>query len=102
MRVYRYHFHTFAEFTVNSIYIWTDEAADLPSSMSFNAVVDLLEVAHVKNVSDLLDNLGFSSNEINLTKLSSTIDEELQDNHSEKELISLLRVSFLPSFRGQN
>lgn len=61
--------------------------------MPTEVIVDMWEMAHVKNAANLLDDLGFTSKEINLSKLSSIIDEELQDVHTEKELTPLLRVN---------
>lgn len=60
--------------------------------MPIESIVDLWEMAHVKNAAGLLDDLGFTSKEINLSKLSAIIDEELQDVHTEKEITPLLRV----------
>lgn len=61
--------------------------------MPVEVIVDMWEMAHVKNAAGLLDDLGFTSKEINLSKLSTIIDEELQDVHTEKELTPLLRVN---------
>lgn len=61
--------------------------------MSVEALIDFWEMSHVKNAAALLDDLGFSSDKVSLAKLSSIIDEELQDTHNEKEITPLLRVS---------
>lgn len=63
--------------------------------MPVEVIVDMWEMAHVKNAAGLLDDLGFTSKEINLSKLSTIIDEELQDVHTEKELTPLLRVNWI-------
>lgn len=61
--------------------------------MPVEVIVDMWEMTHVKNAAGLLEDLGFTSKEINLSKLSTIIDEELQDVHTEKELTPLLRVN---------
>lgn len=61
--------------------------------MPIESIVDIWEMAHVKNAAGLLDDLGFTSKEINLSKLSTVIDEELQDAHTDKEITPLLRVN---------
>lgn len=71
-----------------------DEPNDWPAeSMPIDVIIDMWEMAHVKNATILLDDLGFTSKEINVSKLSSVIDEELQDAHTEKEFTPLLRAS---------
>lgn len=61
--------------------------------MPLEALIDLWEMSHVKNAATLLDDLGFRANSVNLSELASIVDEELQDVHTEKELMPLLRVS---------
>lgn len=74
----------------------TDEPNDWPLEiMPMEVIIDMWEVAHVKNAAELLDNLGFNTKEINLSKLSSVIDEELQAVHTDKEFAPLLRVCIL-------
>lgn len=63
--------------------------------MPADVIIDMWEMAHVKNASELLDNLGFNTKEINLSKLSSVIDEELQGVHTDKEFNTLLRVNII-------
>lgn len=71
----------------------TDEPGDWPlETMPVDLIIDMWEMAHVKNATELLDNLGFNTKEINLSKLSSVIDEELQGVHTDKEFTPLLRV----------
>lgn len=66
-----------------------------PESMTTDSIIDMWEMAHVKDAATLLDNLGFTTKEIDISKLLAVIDEELQDVHTEKEFTPLLRVGFL-------
>lgn len=52
------------------------------------------EMAHVKNPASLMEDLGFTEREINLSRLLGVIDEELQNVHNDREFTPLLRVSF--------
>lgn len=62
--------------------------------MSVEQLIDFWEMSHVKNAATLLDDLGFTSDKVNLSKLSTIIDEEIHDIHNnEKEITPLLRVS---------
>lgn len=71
----------------------TDELdAFTPETLSADRVVDLWEMAHIKNASNLLEDLGFNDKEIHLSQLLNVIDEELQNCHDDKELSPLLRV----------
>lgn len=49
-------------------------------------------MAHIKNPANLLEDLGFNEREINLSRLLSVIDEELQHIHDDREFTPLLRV----------
>lgn len=65
-------------------------------TMSSDIIIDMWDMAHVKDSATLLENLGFNGTDINLVQLSAVIDEELQDvQQSEESFTSLLRVSFI-------
>lgn len=59
--------------------------------MASDIIVEMWEMAHVKDAGVLLDNLGFTGKEVNLVQLSAIIDEELQDVQ-QTDKASLLRV----------
>lgn len=60
--------------------------------MASDIIIDMWEMAHVKDATALLENLGFNGKDVNIRQLSAVIDEELQDvQQSEKS--SLLKVS---------
>lgn len=61
--------------------------------MPMDMIIDMWEMAQVKNASNLLYDLGFTEKEINLSKLLAVIDEELQNVQTDTELAPLLRVS---------
>lgn len=62
--------------------------------MTAENIIEMWEMAHVKDAAILLENLGFADKEVNVMHLSTAIDEELQDaQQPEKSLTSLLRVS---------
>lgn len=65
---------------------WSNE------SMPSETIVDIWEMAHVKHPANLLEDLGFSDTEINLSRLLGVIDEELQNVHNDREFTPLLRV----------
>ncbi|XP_031631697.1 blastoderm-specific protein 25D isoform X2 [Contarinia nasturtii] len=66
---------------------WSNEA--LPTDQ----LIDMWEMAHVKNPSALMEDLGFTEREINLSRLLSVIDEELRNVHNDREFTPLLRAS---------
>lgn len=75
-------------------FVSTDEPIDWSrESMPIDTVIDMWEIAHVKNASSLLDDLGFTEKEINLSQLLVVIDEELQNVHNDKEFTPLLRAA---------
>lgn len=75
-------------------FIILDEKGEWPvETMPSDVIIDMWEMAHVKNAALLLENLGFTTKDVNLHQLSSVIDEELQDaQQSEKSFTSLMRV----------
>lgn len=67
--------------------------------MTFDAVVDILELGHIKDACMLLETLGFKRKDINISQLLAVLDEELQDDQqSEISLTPLLKVSVYNSF----
>lgn len=66
---------------------WSNE------TLSIDTIIDMWEMAHVKNPNGLLEDLGFTEREINLSRLLGVIDEELQNVHNDREFTPLLRVS---------
>lgn len=75
-------------------FVSADEPIDWSSeSMPIDTVIDMWEIALVKNASSLLDDLGFTEKEINLSQLLAVIDEELQNLHNDKEFAPLLRAA---------
>lgn len=65
---------------------WSNE------SLPADAIIDMWEMAHVKNPSNLMEDLGFNERQINLSRLLGVIDEELQNVHNDREFTPLLRV----------
>lgn len=64
--------------------------------MTFDAVIDMLELSHIKDASGMLETLGFRSKEINISQLLAVLDDELQDDQqAEKSSMPLLEVSSL-------
>lgn len=64
--------------------------------MPAETIIDMWEMAHVKNPANLLEDLGFTDPEINLSRLLAVTDEELQNVHNDRndrEFTPLLRVS---------
>lgn len=78
-----------------SNYSSPDEKCEWPvDTMAADIIVEMWEMAHVKDAAQLLENLGFTGKEVNVMRLSAIIDEELQDvQQSEKSFTPLLRVS---------
>lgn len=71
-----------------------DEASDWPNdTMPMDMIIDMWEMAQVKNAANLLYDLGFTDKEINVSKLLTIIDEEVQNVQTDKESTPLLRVS---------
>lgn len=74
----------------------TDDSSDwLSETLPIEAIIELWEMAHVKNAANLLDDLGFNDKEINLSQLLNVIDEELQNVHNDREFTPLLRVIYI-------
>lgn len=65
---------------------WSNE------SLPIDTIIDMWELNHVKSPATLMDDLGFSEREINLSRLLGVIDEELQNIHNDREFTPLLRV----------
>lgn len=61
--------------------------------MPAETIIDIWEMAHVKNPANLLEDLNFTETEINLSRLLAVIDEELQNVHNDREFTPLLRVN---------
>lgn len=80
-------FHYFSPTLTDEPNDWSNE------SLSIDTIIDMWEMAHVKNPNGLLEDLGFTEREINLSRLLGVIDEELQNVHNDREFTPLLRVS---------
>lgn len=65
---------------------WSNE------SLSIDTIIDMWELAHVNNAATLLEDLGFTGRDINLSRLLGVIDEELRNVHNDREFTPLLRV----------
>lgn len=65
---------------------WSNE------SLSVHAIIDMWEMAHVTNAANLIEDLGFTESDINLSRLLTVIDEELRNVHNDREFTPLLRV----------
>ncbi|XP_055309722.1 blastoderm-specific protein 25D isoform X2 [Sitodiplosis mosellana] len=68
---------------------WSNE------SLSIDTIIDMWEMAHVKNPGMIMEDLGFTEREINLSRLLGVIDEELQNVHNDREFTPLLRASLV-------
>lgn len=79
-----------------------DEPNDWSSeSLPIDTIIDMWEMAHVKNPANLMEDLGINDRDINLSRLLGVIDEELQNVHNDREFTPLLRVrdfQFLHTF----
>lgn len=76
------------------VHFHSDEPNDWSNeSQPIDTIIDMWEMAHVKNPANLMEDLGFTERDINLSRLLGVIDEELQNVHNDREFTPLLRVT---------
>lgn len=85
----------FVSWDINLIFFFKENWPTESSAVPVEVIIDMWTSAGIANAKTLLDNLGFTTNEIQISQLSVVIDDDLQSMQNmdkDNAVTSLLRV----------